>query len=165
MTFIDDSETSTAAVGITAATMDLTGRHYQLIAIGHDPRTTARLDHWRRALESAGRSATVHTLTDSSDVENIMEAGTVGDRFLVAGPELEVMEAVALARAAGILPCELLVHVVHTDLISVFCAHCESSTRSVVEPGATIECSGCARRVVVRPHTSSHRATYLASVG
>lgn len=37
MTSIDDSDSNTAQVGVTAASMDLSGRQYLLIAIGDAP--------------------------------------------------------------------------------------------------------------------------------
>ncbi|GAF43214.1 dimethylamine monooxygenase subunit DmmA family protein [Rhodococcus wratislaviensis] len=164
MTSIDDSDIATAQVGITAASMDLSGRQYLLIAIGDDPSATAKVEKWARDLDSAHRAVALHSLPDGAGVADLIDTSTVGVRIMVAGAEYEVMQAVAVAREAGILPCELFIHISHVDVINVFCPHCDTATRATARPDHTIECSGCARDLLVRPHTSSHRAMYLASV-
>lgn len=164
MTSIDDSDSNTAQVGVTAASMDLSGRQYLLIAIGDAPGTTAKVDKWARDLASAHQAVALYSLPDGAGVEDLIDATTVGVRIMISGAEAEVMRAVAVARAAGILPCELFIHISHVDVINVFCPHCDTATRALARPDHTIECSGCARDLLVRPHTSSHRAMYLASV-
>ncbi|ABG92304.1 MULTISPECIES: dimethylamine monooxygenase subunit DmmA family protein [Rhodococcus] len=164
MTSIDESDIATAQVGITAASMDLSGRQYLLIAIGDAPSTTAKVAKWGRDLASADRAVTLYSLPDGAGIADLIDTSTVGVRIMIAGAEYGVMQAVAVARAAGILPCELFIHISHVDVISVFCPHCDTATRALAGPDHTIECSGCARDLVVRPHTSSHRAMYLASV-
>ncbi|QSE92609.1 hypothetical protein JWS13_30365 [Rhodococcus pseudokoreensis] len=165
MTSIDhDAGTATSAVGITAASMDLTGRHYLLVILGEAPSAAAKAKQWARALHDAQRSISEHTASSAATVGDLIASSTVGIRIMICGPEFEVMQAVAAARSHGVLPCEMFVHITHVDAIHVYCPHCDTATRTIAQPNTTAECSGCRRDLLVRPHTSSHRAMYLASV-
>ncbi|QYB07716.1 hypothetical protein I1A62_26275 [Rhodococcus sp. USK10] len=161
---VADTPAPTAGVGITATTMDLVGRHYHLIGFGGSGEVTAVLDRWTRELDAAGLSAVTYPLVGAEDIEGLIAASTVGSRLLIAGPAHEVMDAIAIARDAGVLPCELLVHMTPSEIITIFCPHCGTGTRATTRPGETTECAGCARVLLVRPHTSTHHASYLASV-
>ncbi|MGY1722629.1 dimethylamine monooxygenase subunit DmmA family protein [Blastococcus sp. SYSU DS0533] len=146
--------------------LDLSGRSYLLVEVGG--RAVEVVDRWAAEAREHGRPVRRWGLAgvDGSSAAALarrLDGMHVGDRVLVAGPEPDVLTLVALARGMGLLPEEITAFAVDREAIPVFCAHCETTTRLPVTPGAEVDCPGCDLRLEVHAHASGHRGSYLAS--
>ncbi|MGY1849025.1 dimethylamine monooxygenase subunit DmmA family protein [Blastococcus sp. SYSU DS1021] len=146
--------------------LDLTGRAFLLVQVGG--RAAEVVDRWAAEAREHGRPVRRWGLpgVDGSSAAALarrLDGMHVGDRVLVAGPEADVLALVALARGLGLLPEEITAFAVARGPIPVFCAHCETTARLPVAPGAEVDCPGCGLRLEVHEHASGHRGSYLAS--
>jgi hypothetical protein len=86
-----------------------------------------------------------------------------GVRIMVVGPQFDVLQSLALARAAGALENEVRSLVTNTADLPVYCAHCRATSRVVGGVGDAVTCPACARTLEIHAHLSSVRGSYLAS--
>jgi hypothetical protein len=86
-----------------------------------------------------------------------------GVRIMVVGPQFDVLQTLALARAAGALENEVRSLVTNTADLPVYCAHCRATSRVVGGVGDAVTCPACARTLEIHAHLSSVRGSYLAS--
>ncbi|MCF6508943.1 hypothetical protein E9549_16230 [Blastococcus sp. MG754426] len=146
--------------------LDPAGRTFLLVQVGG--RAAEVVDRWAAEAWEHGRPVRRWGLpgvdgTSAAALARRLDGMHVGDRVLVAGPEADVLALVALARGMGLLPEELTAFAVDRGPIPVFCAHCETTARLAVAPGAEVDCPGCDLRLEVHEHASGHRGSYLAS--
>ena len=119
------------------------------IAAGWKARITAPVWYWQ------GEAATGEVLALlATEIQN----AKVGWRLMLAGPEVDVLRACAVAEKGGAVASEIVAFVVEGPRRRVWCAHCGTTTDG---EAATIECGGCARRLKIEPHVSRRHAAYL----
>ncbi|NEK57890.1 hypothetical protein GCU56_08405 [Geodermatophilus sabuli] len=85
----------------------------------------------------------------------------VGWRLMLAGPEVDVLAARAVATGLGLLDAEIRTAVTGADHKRVSCPHCRVITEAEVPVGAEVPCRGCARRLHVYAHVSRRTGAYL----
>ncbi|MGY1636144.1 dimethylamine monooxygenase subunit DmmA family protein [Geodermatophilus sp. SYSU D00742] len=146
--------------------LDLTGRSFLVVQLG--PGSADVADGWLRQAGDAGRPAQLWLLDGwaagrADDLEQRLGTLRVGSRLAVAGPEADVLLLTAQARSLGLVPEEITAFAVGRDRISVFCVHCEATSRLAAAAGDEVTCPGCRRRLEVHEHVSGHRGSYLAS--
>lgn len=90
-----------------------------------------------------------------------VRAARVGWRLMISAPEASVARLMSAALAEGAVPGELTAHVSDEGARRVRCAHCTAVTVTEQELGATVECVGCRRGLLVYAHFSRHLASYL----
>lgn len=90
-----------------------------------------------------------------------LAAARVGWRLVLVGDEVTVLQARALATAAGALDQEILSDVVGTDLRRVYCAHCHQVHATDSAPGERCTCLTCGATLVVYHHVSRRHGAYL----
>jgi hypothetical protein len=90
-----------------------------------------------------------------------LERARVGTRLMVAGPELEVLDVIRTAHAAGAVDAELRCWVSEDELRRVQCPHCHAHTVARVAVGGTTDCAGCGRSLLVYHHVSRRHGAYL----
>jgi hypothetical protein len=149
-----------------APDLDPAGTSFLLVQVGAGAADVVR--GWAAQAQRHGRPAQVWCLPrvdEGTPAELTRRLGTfrVGARFMVAGPEADVLPVAATARAVGLVPEEITAFAVGRDDISVFCVHCETTSRVAAGPGTELTCPGCRRRLEVHEHVSGHRGSYLAS--
>ncbi|MFD2090995.1 dimethylamine monooxygenase subunit DmmA family protein [Blastococcus deserti] len=88
-------------------------------------------------------------------------AARVGWRLVLAGPEIEVLAARALATGLGVLDAEISVAVTDAQRKRVFCPHCRTTTTTEEPVGGSVPCDGCGRRLFVYAHVSRRAGAYL----
>jgi predicted RNA-binding Zn-ribbon protein involved in translation (DUF1610 family) len=162
-----ENSTETATVFITASEMDSSGAQYLLIGFGESEEVGQRVDRWIGTLAAADKPVAVHRVPSTGAgalVTELLAASATGMRLMLCGQEIPVLEAISAARIAGLLPCEIFAHVTASPACNVFCAHCATTSRHHVEPGASVGCPGCGREIIVRTHMSTLHAAYLAAV-
>nr|WP_272917593.1 dimethylamine monooxygenase subunit DmmA family protein [Nocardioides flavescens] len=93
----------------------------------------------------------------------MVDRARTGVRVLVVGGQYDVMQALALLRARGAHESELRAFVTDRRELPVFCGHCQSVTRAVVEPGGEADCRGCGRVLEVHEHAAATLGAFLAS--
>ena len=146
--------------------LDSAGREFLLISLGGCPDGRNTVIDWATEAIAAGRSVTVHVQDqlDLSRIEQSVAGSHTGARIAVAGPEYDVMQALAAIRACGALPCEVRSSVTSTGTISLFCPHCAHTHRVETRPGSAHECPSCRLLLDIRVHRNSHHGSYLGSV-
>jgi len=90
-----------------------------------------------------------------------IEAARVGWRLVLAGPEVDVLAARAVATRLGVLDAEISVVVTDADRKRVFCPHCRTTTATTEPVAGEVVCDGCRRRLHVYPHVSRRAGSYL----
>jgi hypothetical protein len=150
----------------TTPELDTTGREFLLITLGGCPDGRNTVIDWATQAIAAGRSVTVHVQDqlDLSQIEQAVTDSRTGTRIAVAGPEYDVMQALAAIQACGALPCEVRSYVTSAGTISLFCPHCAHTHRVETRPGSAHECPSCRLLLDIRVHRNSHRGSYLGSV-
>ncbi len=141
--------------------VDASGRSFAVLSLGEPGHVvTAR---WVARLEALGRRTSRHR-ADEGDPAAAAWAGEragaarVGWRFMVAGPEDDVLLACAAVRARGALDAEVTAHATHAARRRVACVHCGATSTT---SGRRASCSGCGRVLEVRPHVSRRLAAHL----
>ncbi|WP_138734550.1 dimethylamine monooxygenase subunit DmmA family protein [Modestobacter excelsi] len=162
-----DRQTSVPVWPVAAPALDATGRAFLLVAVG--PAAEPVVADWAAGAVDQGRPVqrmTVDGRTDDralADLVRRLDQLGVGARLAVCGPEADVLAVAAAARRVGLLPEEIATFAVDRGDLSVFCVHCEVTSRMAAAPGAEVTCPGCRRRIEVHEHVSGHRGSYLAS--
>lgn len=149
-----------------APDLDPAGTSFLLVQVGAGAADVVR--GWAAQARRHGRPAQVWRLprTDEgtpAELARRLATFRVGARLMVAGPEADVLSVAATARTLGLVPEEVTGFAAGRDDISVFCVHCESTSRLAAGPGTELTCPGCRRRLEVHEHVSGHRGSYLAS--
>ena len=148
----------TAAPGV-----DPRGRTVSVLGFGD--RGRAIVDGWVAATP-AGRLTwcVVAERADDTTLATLaaqVRAARVGWRLMLAGPEVDVLAARAVATDLGLLDAEIRTAVTDTDRKRVACPHCRVTTEADVPVGAEVPCRGCARRLHVYAHFSRRTGAYL----
>jgi hypothetical protein len=144
--------------------VDPTGRCYLVISRGDAGREVA--DGWAKAIRALGRPLWTDHQADGDGrtirlLERQLRSARVGIRVMVAGPELDVLDVLRIARAAGALDAELRAQVTAVTSRRVHCPHCQQHTIAGVEVGETVPCGGCGRSLIVYHHVSRRHGAYL----
>lgn len=140
--------------------VDLGGRRHLVISSGVAGRAVAA--EWSRAILTAGsKLERFHGPASDVWLAGRLAGAAVGVRVMIAAPQLEVLDALRAARAAGMVDAELRMHVTDCARLRVHCAHCATDTERVVAIGDTIDCAGCERKLLVYHHVSRRRGAYL----
>ena len=87
----------------------------------------------------------------------------VGWRLMVAGPEVDVLAAMAGATRLGALDAEIRAAVLDTGRRRVWCAHCRTTTETARPVSGEASCRGCGRRLHVYAHVSRRLGAHLGS--
>ncbi|WP_035855085.1 dimethylamine monooxygenase subunit DmmA family protein [Cryptosporangium arvum] len=148
--------------------IDESGRAYAVMAFGGDAAGVAA--GWCERIRALARPLWVRRCDRADDDALAALAGrlrvvTVGWRLLLAGPEIDVLRAHAVALDGGALDAELRILVTDDRRRRVRCAHCTATTEADVRPDEQLRCAGCARTLVVHAHVSRVHAAYLGSAG
>lgn len=121
---------------------------------------------WAAAIAAVGKPIWVHHGSCAAEpalalLRAQLECARVGSRVMVAGPELDVLDVLRVARAAGAIDAELRAHVTSAGARRVHCPHCGMRTVARVEVGDTVPCAGCRRTLIVYHHVSRMHGAYL----
>ncbi|MGY1794249.1 dimethylamine monooxygenase subunit DmmA family protein [Geodermatophilus sp. SYSU D00525] len=143
--------------------MDPAGRTVSVLGFGDRGREIVA--DWLAATP-AGRVVWSHVAERADDVTltalaEQVRGARVGWRLMLAGPEVDVLAARAVATGLGLLDAELRTAVTGADRRRVACPHCGVATEAEVPVGAEVPCRGCARRLHVYAHVSRRTGTYL----
>lgn len=152
----------------TPEPVDPDGASYLVLAIGAHPDTARVARSWVESAEAMAPTTlgVLDRLDDPVDraaLRELVGRTRTGVRVMVVGGEYDVLQALAEARAAGLLPVELRSFVSDRADLPVYCAHCRATHRIATRPGAEVDCPGCGRRLEVHEHLSAHRGDFLAS--
>ncbi|MBD8043832.1 hypothetical protein H9638_08390 [Arthrobacter sp. Sa2BUA2] len=90
-----------------------------------------------------------------------VSAAVVGTQLVLAGPETDVLAARTDALAYGMVSAEILLLSRSDPARRVYCPHCRTITRTVLEPGSRLCCSGCGRSLEIFDHFSRTLSAYL----
>jgi hypothetical protein len=143
--------------------VDAAGRALALLGFGVDGRRL--VDRWLAEV-TPGTPVDVQ-LADRADevalavLADRVAGAVVGWRLMVAGPEVDVLAARAIAVAGGALDAELRVAVTGTLEKRVFCPHCRTTTATTQPVAGETPCDGCGRRLHVYAHVSRRTGSYL----
>jgi phytoene/squalene synthetase len=143
--------------------VDTAGRAVTLLGFGTDGRA---LVHRWTAEVAAGTPVDVR-LAGRADEETLagladrVAGAVVGWRLMLAGPEVDVLAARAVAIAGGALDAELRVAVTGTEQKRVYCPHCRTTTTTTAPVAGETPCDGCGRRLHVYAHVSRRTGSYL----
>ncbi|MGY1753689.1 dimethylamine monooxygenase subunit DmmA family protein [Blastococcus sp. SYSU D01042] len=136
-----------------------------LLLIGFGARGAAITTGWA-ADAPAGRPVEV-LVADSAD-ESVLAvlvariaAARVGWRLMLAGPEVDVLAARAVAVREGVLDAEIRCAVTGAERKRVFCPHCRTTTSTTAPVSGETPCDGCGRRLHVYAHVSRRAGAYL----
>lgn len=140
--------------------VDVGGRRHLVISSGAAGRAIA--SEWARAVRAAGsRLERFHGPASDVWLAGRLAGASVGVRVMIAATQLEVLDVLRTARAAGMVDAELRMHVTDGARLRVHCAHCATDTERKVAIGDTIACAGCGRELLVYHHVSRRRGAYL----
>jgi hypothetical protein len=98
-----------------------------------------------------------------AELERLVRAAPAGWGLMLAGPATDVVAAREAALGFGMLPAEIRSAVTGEVLRRVWCPHCTASTDTDVQPGESVECSGCT--VPLRVPTPRARDAVAESAG
>jgi hypothetical protein len=149
------------APGVPA--VDPAARWLALLGLGR--RGAVAVEEWRSAAPD-GVPVWVHTAPRADDdvlarLAAQVESARVGWRLMVAGPEVDVLAARAVATRLGALESEIRVAVTSTRRRRVWCAHCRTTTETAQPVSGETPCRGCGRRLHVYAHVSRRRGAHL----
>jgi hypothetical protein len=138
--------------------VDSSGRTFAVMSFGAEAAPVAQ--RWCAGTSGPtwrwhGDSATAEALALLADETS---KARVGWRLMLAGPEIDVLRACAVAENGGALASEIVGFVVESRRRRVRCAHCGTTTDA---ESVTVECVGCGRRLRVEAHVSRRHAAYL----
>jgi hypothetical protein len=143
--------------------VDPAGRALTLLGFGVDG---GRLVHRWAGDVAAGTPVDVQ-LADRADggtlaaLADRVAGAVVGWRLMLAGPEVDVLAARAVAIAGGALDAELRVAVTGAQQKRVYCPHCRTTTTTTAPVAGETPCDGCGRRLHVYAHVSRRTGSYL----
>ncbi len=143
--------------------VDPTARAVALLGFG--PSGTAVLPAWVAAVP-ADVAVWIRNADEADDAalallaEHIATA-RVGWRLVLAGPEIDVLAARAVAARHGVLDAEISTVVTEARHRRVFCPHCRTTTTTAQPVGGTAACEGCGRGLFVYAHVSRRAGAYL----
>lgn len=148
-----------------AGTPDVDPAARSLALLGFGARGAAVVARWRSAAPPAV-ATWAHTARRADEptlalLEARLAAARVGWRLMLAGPELDVLAARALATRLGALEAEIRVAVTSTRRRRVWCAHCRTTTETGQPVSGETPCRGCGRRLHVYAHVSRRQGSYL----
>ncbi|SEP20526.1 dimethylamine monooxygenase subunit DmmA family protein [Trujillonella endophytica] len=143
--------------------VDPVARRLALLGLG--ARGAAHVQRWRAAVRP-GVPVWAHTAARADDATLQLLAAEVGGarvgwRLLLAGPEVDVLAARAVATGLGALDSEIGVAVTSTRRRRVWCAHCRDTTETTQPVSGEVRCRGCGRRLHVYAHVSRRRGAHL----
>ena len=143
--------------------VDATGRAVTLVGFGADGRRLA--DRWAGEVP-AGTPVDVLVADRADDpllaaLAERVGGAVVGWRLMLAGPEVDVLAARAVATSLGLLDAELRVAVTCTERKRVYCPHCRTTTATTAPVSGETPCAGCGRRLHVYAHVSRRAGAYL----
>jgi dimethylamine monooxygenase subunit C len=144
---------------------DLTGRHWTVLAIGHDAAAIA--SEWTAQIVAQRPDARprVHLVHDAEAASEALEAdladAVVGWRLLLAGPAHACLRLRAQAFERGAGDDEITVASTEVATREVLCAHCRTVTTARVELAGTLPCAGCGCELFVYYHVSRRLGTHL----
>ncbi len=146
---------------VLAPDVDASGRAFAVLSLGEPAHAVAA--GWVARLEALGRRPVWHRAAEGEPAAAAWageraEAARVGWRFMVAGPEDDVLLACAAVRARGALDAEVTAHATHAARRRVACVHCGATSTTSTRRAS---CSGCGRVLEVRPHVSRRLAAHL----
>jgi dimethylamine monooxygenase subunit C len=159
---VSEQHTSVPRWGDQPPAVDPAGREYVVVSSGEDARAVAA--GWRDAVEALGRPLWSEHHDAGSAAPALAErlqGARVGVRVMIAAPELEALDALRAAHAAGAIDAEIRVHVTDRGVRRVQCPHCHAHTEAAVEVDATVTCDGCGRTLLVYHHVSRVHGAYL----
>lgn len=143
---------------------DVTGAAFLLAGYG-DADTNSVLDRWREVLRKFGAEDRVQVHRDTQfdrwSFYPALEQSRCGVRLMIAGPQYDVLTAMATARECGLESGEITGFATSVEDLPLFCPHCQWISRAYAEPFGTHICSGCQRELMIRPHFSSQRGSFL----
>lgn len=138
--------------------VDGTGRAFAVMSFGAAAAPIA--DGWRAQITGPiwywqGESATEEAMELlAAEIQN----AKVGWRLMLAGPEVDVLRAGAVAEKGGAVASEIVAFVVESPRRRVWCAHCGTTTDAAAP---RVDCAGCGQNLRVEPHVSRRHAAYL----
>lgn len=144
--------------------VDLTGTSYLVLSRGGAGDVVAR--GWAATIERAGKPLWIHH-GDRAErwalalLQAQLDAARVGTRVMVAAPELDVLDVLRAARAAGAIDAELCAYVTSRETRRIHCPHCGEETVATVDVGEAAPCGGCGRMLIVYHHVSRLHGAYL----
>jgi dimethylamine monooxygenase subunit C len=143
--------------------LDATARAVALVGFG--PSGAAALQAWT-AVVPGGVPVWTHVAHEADAgtlalLAGHVSAARVGWRLVLAGPEIDVLAARAVATGLGVLDAEISVTVTETRRKKVFCPHCRATTDTTEPVAGEIPCAGCGRRLHVYAHVSRRTGAYL----
>jgi hypothetical protein len=161
-----DGHTSVPRWPTTDPGVDESGRAYAVMGFGAGAAGIAA--GWCERIRSLARPLWVRRSDRADDaaldaLAERLRTATVGWRVLLAGPEVDVLRAHAVALRGGALDAEVRILVTDDRRRRVWCAHCAATTEADVRPDEQVPCAGCGRLLVVHRHVSRLRAAYLGS--
>ncbi|MFG1922320.1 dimethylamine monooxygenase subunit DmmA family protein [Cryptosporangium sp. NPDC048952] len=160
------SHTSVPRWPTTDPGIDESGRAFAVMAFGGEAAGVAA--DWCERIRALARPVWVRR-SERADEDALaaladrLRLVNVGWRLLLAGPEIDVLRAHAVALDGGALDAELRILVTDDRRRRVRCAHCAATTEADVRPDERLRCSGCGRTLVVHAHVSRVHAAYLGS--
>ena len=139
------------------------GRSHLLVGVGRD--AADAVADWSAQLVAQGLTVEeiVTETVAEADVQlrAAFDAATVGIRLMLAGPVGVCLALRATAVRAGLDDDELAVMPCGTGPIDVRCAHCGEVTSVIAAVDDVVECTTCARNLLVYYHVSRRTGHYL----
>ena len=160
---MDAEHTSVPRWPAVVPDLDPAGRSVGLLAFGPAGadvlrrwlvRVPAGTPVWVRCADRAD-AATLAAL------EERVSRSIVGWRLMLAGPEVDVLAARAVAVRLGALDAEIRTAVTDAGCKRVFCAHCRATTEAESPVAGEVSCAACGRRLHVYGHVSRRLGAYL----
>jgi dimethylamine monooxygenase subunit C len=143
--------------------VDRTGSAYLVVSRGDAGRAVAL--RWTAEIASAAKPLWAgHDRGEGLSMDRLSQqlaTARVGTRVMVAAPELDVLDVLRVAHAAGAIDAELRVHVTPAGDRRVYCPHCRTHTVAHLGVGDTVACEGCRRTLIVYHHVSRLHGAYL----
>ncbi|RBY86834.1 dimethylamine monooxygenase subunit DmmA family protein [Blastococcus sp. TF02A-26] len=139
------SATPTAAEAAPETVVDVSARAVGMLGFG-----AAGMRIVRRWIEQVPPSTPVTWAAAQradaislAELERLVRAAPDGWALMLAGPAADVAAARQAALGFGMRPAEIRWAVTGEELRRVWCPHCTASTDTDVQPGDSVECSGC----------------------
>jgi hypothetical protein len=142
--------------------VDPAGRALMLLGFGADG--WCLVHRW--SAEAVGTPVDVQLAERADDgtlaaLADRVAGAVVGWRLMLAGPEVDVLAARAVAVAGGALDAELRIAVTGSQEKRVYCPHCRTTTTTSAPVAGETDCAGCGRRLHVYAHVSRRTGSYL----
>ncbi|MGC4107693.1 MAG: dimethylamine monooxygenase subunit DmmA family protein [Thermomicrobiales bacterium] len=88
----------------------------------------------------------------------------VGWQIAATGAEHAVLALAAIARKAGLLPSELVLHAETRSRKRLYCPMCSTITDVADDNAQPLRCAGCGHALAMQPHLSRQRGAYLGTL-